>query len=558
MVKIIEQDFINKYKEYNGCQASLASHYKLSERSIRTYKAKFIKKVAIATNKELEQLYIIDKLSVSAIARYYEVSRDTIYRLLEEHNIYRDSKYDIQAIRKAYVEENCNLTELLVLSGLVNRQSLLTLLKEHDIVNPIKKAITELYIAGLTAKEISLELGMLESVISFNLKHHSIFREKQLLIDKDKLSELRLEKTLDQLASYYKCAARTISAYIKKFQLDRKETIKFIFDLPTITNLYVEQNLTMDEIADIYACSRTTIQHFIRDHGIIATNKENSYERRIREFFENNNIQFEQNNRSVIAPKEIDFYLPDFKVGIELCGLYWHSTKINKNKLHIKKKQELCKDVGVRLITIFEDELLDKFEIVINRLKQLVGVTSSRGYARNCKIKEIDSRQGIDFLNTYHIQGSGKNNIYLGAYLNDELVSVMTFSNRNPAKGHKNKLIELNRFVNPFSVVGIASKLFKYYVKTYNPDKILSYSDNRWNTGNLYSILGFTTIRHTQYNYWYVVKQQRKHRYAFTKHRLLTIFPEEDPTQTEQQIAENHNLYRIYDCGSTVYSWVKK
>jgi hypothetical protein len=58
--------------------------------------------------------------------------------------------------------------------------------------------------------------------------------------------------------------------------------------------------------------------------------------------------------------------------------------------------------------------------------------------------------------------------------------------------------------------------------------------------------------------YWYVVKQQRKHRYAFTKHRLLTIFPEEDPTQTEQQIAENHNLYRIYDCGSTVYSWVKK
>jgi len=557
MVKIIEQDFINKYKEYNGCQASLASHYKLSERSIRNYKAKFIKQTAIATEKELKQLYVIEKLSVSSIARHYKVSRDTVYRLLEQHNISRDSKYDIESIRKAYVEENYNLTQLLAISGLVNRQSLLALLQKHNIVNPIKSSIKELYIAGLTAKEISLELGMLESDIVFNLKHHSIFREKPLVIDKDELSELRLEKTLDQLASYYNCSTRTISACIKKFQLNRKQSVKFMFDLPTITNLYVEQNLTMDEIADIYNCSRTTIQKFIRDQGIVSTNKENSYERRIREFLESNNIRFEQNNRSIIAPKEIDFYLPDFKLGIELCGLYWHSTRINIDKLHIKKKQELCKKVDVRLITIFEDELLSKFEIVINRLKQLVGINKSYGYARNCKIKEINSKQGIDFLNAHHIQGSGKNNIYLGAYLNNELVSVMTFSNRNPAKGHKSNITELNRFVNPFNIVGIASKLFSYYVKTYNPDKILSYSDNRWNTGNLYNILGFTTIRHTQYNYWYVVKQQRKHRYAFTKQRLLTIFPEEDPTQTEQQIAENHNLYRIYDCGSTVYEWVK-
>lgn len=558
MAKITEQDFINNYKKYNGCQTMLASHYNLSERSIRNYKAKYIKKVELISKQDLEMFYLINRLSITEIAKKCNTSRDTVYRLIEKYGIQRDSKYDIEAIKKAYIEENRNLTELLDISGLSNRQSLIALLNKHNIVNPIKKAITDLYIAGLPVKEIALELGITEYEVSFNLKHHSIFREKQLKIDKNELIELRLKNTLSQLAEYYNCSERTISAYIKKFNLDIKDTTKFTFDLDTITALYVEQNLTMDEIADIYACSRTTVQNFIRDNGIISTNKENRLERLIREFLTSNNIKFEQNNRTIIYPKELDFYLPEYAIGIELCGLYWHSTKINQNKLHIRQKYDSCKNKGIRLITIFEDEIQDKFDIVLNRLTQILNLIRPIGFARKCIVREIDARDGIDFLNKYHIQGSGKNSLYIGAFLDNKLVSVMSFSNRNPAKGQHNKTVELNRFVNPFSVVGIASRLFKYYIKKFNPTEVLSYSDNRWNTGNLYSILGFTLIRTTKYNYWYVVRQQRKHRFAFTKQRLLRLFPQEDSNQTEQQIAEKHNLYRIYDCGNAVYRWSSK
>lgn len=554
MVKITEQDFLEKYTKYNGCQAKLAGHYNLSERSIRNYKAKYIKKVSI-TKEQLIEEYCVKVKTITEIANNYTVSRDTIYKLLDQYKIAKNTKYNIEEIRKAYTVDNVNLSELLKIAGISSRTVLKNLLDKHNIINPTKQAITELYVAGYSSKDIADYLSLTKEEVEYNLKHHSIYREKLVTITKEELVSLRQTKTLEQIAAYYNCSPRTVSAYINKYELDKKDTTKYVFNLEDIINQYTVQNLTMDEIAEIYGCCRKTINDFIRENNILSTHRENSYERKIRQFLESNGIDFEQNNRKLIAPKELDFYIPNFNLAIEICGLYWHSTQINKNKLHIKEKHILCEKAGIRLITIFEDELDMKFDVVVNRLKNLLKLNKTYIYARQCKIKEISSREGIDFLEKHHIQGSGKNCIYLGAYNLDKLVAVMSFSNRNPAKGQSYSTKELNRFANPFNVIGIASKLFKFYTNNHSPVSIISYSDNRWNTGNLYTILGFNKIRTTSYNYWYVVRQQRKHRFAFTKQKLLTMFPNADASLTEEQIAEQHGLYRIYDCGSTVYEW---
>lgn len=554
MKKITEQDFLEQYQRYNGCQTTLASHYNLSERSIRNYKAKFIKKSTIS-KEQLVDDYCNKLKTITEIAKVYGVSRDSIYKLLDQYKITKSPRYNIEEIHKAYTIDNANLSELLKIAKISNRTVLKNLLDKHGIVNPIKQAITDFYIAGYSNKDIAESLNLTEEYVIYNLKHHSIYREKQIVITKEELSNLRTTNTLEQIAEQFKCSTRTISAYISKYKLDKKDTTKYVFNLENIIHQYTVQNLTMDEIADIYDCSRKTINDFIREHGIVATHKENSYERKIREFLESHNVNFQQNNRKLIAPKELDFYIPKANIAIEICGLYWHSTQINKNKLHIKEKHNICEKLGIRLITIFEDELETKFDIVVNRLKNLLKLNKTSIYARQCKIKEITSREGIDFLNTHHIQGSGKNCVYLGAYHVDRLVAVMSFSSRNPAKGHSKNVKELNRFANPFNVTGIASKLFKFYTTNYFPKSIISYSDNRWNTGNLYYLLGFNKIRVTSYNYWYVVRQERKHRFAFTKQRLLSLYPQADPSLTEEQIAEQHGIYRIYDCGSTVYEW---
>ena len=57
-------------------------------------------------------------------------------------------------------------------------------------------------------------------------------------------------------------------------------------------------------------------------------------------------------NRHVELGKEIDIYLPDYKVGIEYNGSYWHENKDLKDK---EKIEYLC-NKGIRIITVKESD----------------------------------------------------------------------------------------------------------------------------------------------------------------------------------------------------------
>ena len=61
----------------------------------------------------------------------------------------------------------------------------------------------------------------------------------------------------------------------------------------------------------------------------------------------------EQNNRQVIAPKELDLYLPEASLAIEHNGIYYHRDK-DKN-YHLSKLQA-CKNQGIRLIQFWDCE----------------------------------------------------------------------------------------------------------------------------------------------------------------------------------------------------------
>lgn len=56
------------------------------------------------------------------------------------------------------------------------------------------------------------------------------------------------------------------------------------------------------------------------------------------------------NDRKPLAPKEIDVYLPELKLGFEFNGKYWHEGDGSRERL----KTELAADVGIRLIHVEE------------------------------------------------------------------------------------------------------------------------------------------------------------------------------------------------------------
>lgn len=116
-------------------------------------------------------------------------------------------------------------------------------------------------------------------------------------------------------------------------------------------------------------------------------NQETSIEYIIKNLLDKYNIQYIQHNRNVIKPYELDFYLPDYKIGIECNGSYWHSGYDNflkhNNKLH------LCKNKNIKLIYYWSYQIYNNIADVEIDLCNQLNINISQSYTNNIiKVKD--------------------------------------------------------------------------------------------------------------------------------------------------------------------------
>ena len=148
----------------------------------------------------------------------------------------------------------------------------------------------------------------------------------------------------------------------------------------------------------------------------------------------------------------MDIIIPSKNIAIEFDGLYWHNeTKVNKN-YHLNKTIE-CLTNGIRLIHIFEDEWVNKKEIVKSRLNTILGNVTNKIYARKCEIKEISNETCKTFLDNNHIQGGINAPIRYGLFYNDDLVSVMNFCKPRKNLGQSGSKNEYELLNNQYEVI---------------------------------------------------------------------------------------------------------
>ena len=293
--------------------------------------------------------------------------------------------------------------------------------------------------------------------------------------------------------------------------------------------------------------------------------------------------EIKRSDRTLISPLELDIYIPDKKFAIEFDGIIWHSETFGQKHrdYHINKTLE-CEKVGVRLMHIFEHEWINKKEIVKRKIALAVGMTyktktpesilfesesslPDKIYARKCEIREIDSRTNTTFLNTWHIQGKDNASIKLGAFYAGKLVATMSFGKKRVAMGVKVRgegEYEMYRFcVADTPVIGIASRLLSTFIKTYNPNEILTFADIRYSgTSAFYDTIGFTRIAVTKPNYFYFHKDtpmELRHRFNFRKDVLPNKLETFDINKTEYQNMLINGYDRIWDCGNLKYTWKK-
>jgi len=266
-------------------------------------------------------------------------------------------------------------------------------------------------------------------------------------------------------------------------------------------------------------------------------------------------VGIETRDRKVLNGKELDILIPTKNLAIEFNGLYWHSDIYKDKNYHLNKTID-CNKKGINLLHVFEDEWLEKSDIVKSIIKNKLGVWNKRIYARNCEIRVVDKSEEKSFLNSNHIQGFVGSSISYGLYRKDELISIMTFGGLRKSLGYNSKegSYEMLRFCNKlnYNVVGGASKLFKHFVKINNPKEIISYSDNRYFDGSLYGKLGFEFIEETKPNYFYVINHNRENRFKYRKDVLVK--EGFDKSLTEKEIMKSRGYNRIWDCGNK--KWV--
>ena len=281
------------------------------------------------------------------------------------------------------------------------------------------------------------------------------------------------------------------------------------------------------------------------------------WEKDVNNFINSLGIKTETSNRDILNGKEIDILINDKNIGIECDGLIYHSELFNDDKNYHINKTNLCNDKGIRLIHIFEDEWKLKNNIVKSMLKNILDKNDTKIYARKCELKKVNQKEKKEFLENNHIQGDVNSKINLGLFYNDELVSLMTFGGLRINLGSKQEegSYELLRFCNKLNtnVIGGASKLFKYFIKTYAFKKIKSYCDLRWFKGKLYEILGFNLVRTSKPNYFYTKGCLRENRFKYRKDKLVA--DGFDKNKTERDIMIENKYYRIYDCGCNVYEF---
>lgn len=269
-------------------------------------------------------------------------------------------------------------------------------------------------------------------------------------------------------------------------------------------------------------------------------------------FLDTINVTYEHSNWNCIG-KELDIYIPEKNLAIEVNGLYWHSyhpisEKVENKDRHIEKTN-LAKQQGIDLIHITDWEWTNKNNIVKSILMSKLGL-NERVFARNCEIRIVKAFEEKIFLNEYHIQGYIPSKVAVGLYYKNELISLMSIGKTRFSKLASFELLRYCTKSN-LTIVGGGSKMLKEIRKTF--PTLVTYCDLSKSNGNSYNKMGFTYIKDTGPGYFWTDGNNVISRFKAQKNQLKKWLKNYDPKLSEAENMFASKYRRFHDCGNSIF-----
>lgn len=480
---------------------------------------------------ELRDLYYNQFYSSYELAERYGSTREIIERFLRENGFSR-SKDEVKEcisrvrIRKGqktdfYISEE----DLKVLYITQNKSS-----NEIGDLFSVPGAVVRKFIRKYGIKKPKKDIVSARTALNF--RRFGKYPGVEAITSKDvqqRAQEARMKSCME------KYGAKTPSAS------HLSEETRNILNNKDLFEKFLEENgkMSITQAAKKLGCSGFTIRKKAELLGIKDVVKRfiQREEFEVGYFLDSIGVAYEK-NRTILAPLEIDFYCPDYKIGIEFNGTYWHSSVFKDKNYHFDKSKEAEK-LGIRLIHIYEHEWDDERirPIIESMLKIAFGKIDSRIYARNCEIREISNAEARPFNNANHLQGHRNAQVTYGLFYNGNLVQLMSFSK------HKKYEWEIIRGC-PGSnniVIGGVSRLFKHFIKEHDPNQVFSYADFNKFDGSGYLNLGMEFIGYSGPDMSWIIDGYVVHRQP-SKHKEFSASAEA----------------KLWGAGSKKFLWTKK
>ena len=414
-------------------------------------------------------------------------------------------------------------------------------------------------------------LGVTERVMNDLLDRYSIERmtlsesivrrsDEKNKPAKEELVERYRRSSIADLLSYYNIGHAKLMRWFDSYSIPvrslgetasikhntRHEKIRPSYE--TLKDEYDRHNIY--ELSIQYGVDKHIVSGWLNDYGIDVSTNASRAENQLFEYCQTLDDSFIQSDRSLIAPFELDIVSHKHKLAIEYCGIYWHSEAMGKTRNYHRNKYLKCREKGYRLITVFETDDIEKVRALIRTHVR----ANTRIFARNTIVREIESKEANQFHRDHHLSGTVGGSVHLGLLYKNELVMVITFSRTRYNKSVEYECARMTGH-SDYTIVGGASKLFKYFFSRYNVSSCITYADLRFGEGRVYEKCGFTRQSDSNPNYFYF-KGNELHlqsRVKYQKYKLRDMLDKYDSSLTEIENMTMNGYNRIWDCGNAVY-----
>ena len=376
---------------------------------------------------EIVRLYTEDKLSARQILLETDASidritgkrasQDTILRILKDVKIdkkIRDDDYDLEGIKEAYLSGK-TLQEI--------KDSHLGLNKRTGKKIAAKNISKLLKRNGIELRDGKLT-GKFDSSVEVDWEHvYELFKSGKSFPELAK-TELVGYASETQIRREFKKRGFEVER-VRSFLSDySEETLNMFRELHIKKGVSILSLCSKPEAINPVTGTRITFKAMqdVIGRENLRNGRSSNIENDVCEEIKLKGFNAKSNTRQVIKPQELDVYVPERNLAIEINGSFWHRTEVKGQDYHLNKMLK-CEELNILLLQFTEIEIFSKQNFVWSLIDEMLyGCIKEKAE----EVKYISEETALSFLQeNYTFFRHGKGLKYIGVFQKKELLQLV-------------------------------------------------------------------------------------------------------------------------------------